>query len=161
VVLDLPSEFPQVDERFMTMQYEWLFLNVFILENIDGNKNIFHGLNGLAMHNSKTGKTRFFHAGDDSPCQEPIFIPRSDDAVEGDSWVMTLVERRAAGTCDVAILDTRQFEKLVVLVQLLIHVKPQIHGSWVPAAALKTKKSLVREMSGSKISRRGALEPLD
>ncbi|KIX00107.1 uncharacterized protein Z518_10244 [Rhinocladiella mackenziei CBS 650.93] len=160
VVLDLPSEFPRIDERFMTKQYEWLFLNVFIPENMDGRKNIFHGLNGLAMHNNKTGKTRYFYAGDNSLCQELIFIPRSVDAPEGDGWVMTLVERRAAGRCDVAIIDTREFEKSVAIVQLPFHVKAQIHGNWVPASALKARKSLVREIGEVKISGLGALEPM-
>ncbi|KAK5044700.1 hypothetical protein LTR84_010592 [Exophiala bonariae] len=160
VVLDLPSEFPRIDERFMTKKYEWLFLNVFIPEGMDGSKNIFHGLNGLAMHNNKTGKTRYFCAGDDSLCQEPIFIPRSTDAPEGDGWVMTLIERRAAGRCDVAIIDTGDFETPVAIVQLPFHVKAQIHGNWVPAAAFKSRKRLVREVGEFKISGKGALEPL-
>lgn len=160
MVLDLPSEFPRIDERFMTKQYEWLFLNVFIPENMDGSKNIFHGLNGLAMHNNKTGKTRYFYAGDNSLCQEPIFIPRSPDAAEGDGWVMTLIERRAAGRCDVAVIDTKEFEKPVAIVQLPFHVKAQVHGNWVSAAALQTKKRLVREVDEVKISGLGALEPL-
>ncbi|KAK7887532.1 transcriptional regulatory protein rco1 [Exophiala xenobiotica] len=160
VVLDLPSEFPRIDERFMTKQYEWLFLNVFIPENADGSKNIFHGLNGLAMHSNKTGKTRYFYAGDGSLCQEPIFVPRSADAPEGDGWVMTLVERRDAGRCDVVIIDTREFEKPIAIVQLPFHVKAQVHGNWIAAAALKTKKSLVREIGEIKISGMGALEPM-
>ncbi|RMZ85862.1 hypothetical protein DV737_g446, partial [Chaetothyriales sp. CBS 132003] len=160
IVVDLPSEFPRIDERFMTKQYEWLFLNVFIPENMDGSKNIFHGLNGLAMHSNKTGETRYFYAGDDSLCQEPIFIPRYEGAAEGDGWVMTLVERRAAGRCDVAIIDTKKFEEPVAIVQLPFHVKAQIHGNWIPAAALKGRKSLVRDVGAVKISGKGALESM-
>ena len=160
VVLDVPSEFPRIDERFMTKQYEWLFLNVFIPESSVGNKNIYHGLNGLAMHNNKTGKTRYFHAGDDSLCQEPIFIPRSTNAPEGDGWIMSLIERRAAGRCDIVVIDTSDFEKPVAIVQLPFHVKAQIHGNWVQATALGTRKSLVREIGQLEISRMGALEPL-
>lgn len=159
VVLDLPSEFPRIDERFMTTQYRWLFLNVFIPENMDGSKNIFHGLNGLAMHDHKTGNTRFFYAGNDSLCQEPIFIPRSKDAPEGDGWVMTLVERRKAGRCEIAIVDTREFEKPIAIVQLPFHVKAQIHGNWVAASDMKQWKRLVREMTRVQVSGRGALEP--
>lgn len=161
VVLDLPAEFPRIDERFMTRQYEWLFLNVFIPENMDGSKNIFHGLNGLAMHNNKTGNTKFFAAGDDSLCQEPIFIPRSPDASEGDGWVMTLVERRNAARCDIAIIDTREFEKPVAIVQLPFHVKAQIHGNWISGSALPHRRSLVRQVTETQISGKGALEPFD
>ena len=159
VVLDLPSEFPRIDERFMTKQYEWLFLNVFIPENMDGSKNIFHGLNGLAMHSNKTEKTRFFNAGPDSLCQEPIFIPRSADALEGDGWIMALIERRAAGRCDIAVIDTREFEKPIAIVQLPFHVKAQIHGNWVPSTLRRNQKDLVRQMEDVKVSGKGALEP--
>ncbi|OAL36294.1 hypothetical protein AYO20_04452 [Fonsecaea nubica] len=160
VVLDLPSEFPRIDERFMTQPYTVVFLNVFIPTNMDGSRNIFHGLNGLAMHNNKTGLTRYFYAGEDSLCQEPIFIPRSPDAPEADGWVMCLVERRGAGRCDVVILDTAAFETPIAVVQLPFHVKAQIHGNWVDASALTPRKSLVREIAPVQISGQGALEPL-
>lgn len=160
VVLDIPSEFPRIDERFMTTQYEWLFLDVFLPEKHDGSKNIFHGLNALAMHSNKTGETKFFYAGDDSLVQEPIFIPRSEDAPEGDGWVMALIERRAAQRCDLVVLDTKNFEKPIAIVQLPFHVKSQVHGNWVEAKRLKTQKSLVRQMGELKISGQGALEPL-
>jgi carotenoid cleavage dioxygenase-like enzyme len=160
VVLDVPSEFPRIDERFMTQPYKVVFLNVFVPQDMDGSKNIFHGLNGLAMHNHKTGQTTYFYAGKDSLCQEPIFIPRSSDAPEGDGWVMCLVERRVAGRCDVVILDTADFETPIAVVQLPFHVKAQIHGNWVDAVALASPKSLVHEIGDIKISGQGALEPL-
>lgn len=160
VVMDLPSEFPRIDERYVTKQYEWLFLNVFIPENLDGSKNIFQGLNGLAMHSNKTNKTRFFHAGDDSLCQEPIFIPRSKDAAEGDGWIMTLVERRGANRCDIVVLDTQAFEAPIAIVQLPLHMKAQIHGNWVSAAELPVRKSLARQIDVGPISGKGALEPM-
>ncbi|OAL53906.1 carotenoid oxygenase [Pyrenochaeta sp. DS3sAY3a] len=161
LVLDVPSEFPRIDERLFTKRYEWIFLNVFIPEGSDGSKSIFHGLNGLAMHNNRTGETRYFRAGKDSLCQEPIFIPRTADADEADGWVMTLIERRAASRCDIAVIDTRNFEKPVAIVQLPFHVKAQVHGNWVPESALAEKKSLVRIIAQQGISGLGALEPME
>ncbi|KAM6506655.1 hypothetical protein FSOLCH5_013630 [Fusarium solani] len=161
VVLDVPSEFPRVDERFLTHDHEFVFLNVFIPENSDGSANIFHGLNGLAMHSHKTGQTRWFYAGDDSLVQEPAFVPRAPDAAEGDGWIVAMVERRAAGRSELVILDTRDFEKPIAIAQLPLHVKAQIHGNWVEAAALPEWKSLIREVPVDEISNKGALEPLD
>jgi carotenoid cleavage dioxygenase len=46
---------------------------------------------------------------------------------------MALVERRAAGKCDVVVIDTKDFEKPVAIVQLPLHVKAQVHGKWIPA----------------------------
>ncbi|KAF4459583.1 isoeugenol monooxygenase [Fusarium albosuccineum] len=160
VVLDVPSEFPRMDERFMTKKYECIFLNVFIPDKSDGGTNIFHGLNGLAMHNHTTGKTRWFYAGDDSLVQEPIFIPRSEKAPEGDGWVISMIERRAANRNDLVVLDTKEFEKPVAIAQLPMHVKSQVHGNWVDASALSEWVSLVREMPETAISNMGALEPL-
>jgi carotenoid cleavage dioxygenase len=105
----------------MTIKYEWVFLNVVLPENSDGSGNYLQRLNGLAMHNNRTGETRYFYAGDNLLCQEPIFIPRSE--AEADGWVMILIERRAENRCDIAIIDTRNFEKPVAIVQLPFHVK--------------------------------------
>lgn len=161
VILDCPSEFPRIDERFMSHEYDYVWLNVFMPNNSDGQKNIFQGLNGLAMHSNRTGKTKWFHVGDDSLVQEPIFIPRTDDAPEGDGWVIALVERTGkASRCDLVVIDTREFEKPVAFVQLPFHVKAQIHGNWVDSRALGGYKSIVRQIPGFEISGKGSLEPL-
>ncbi|OBS25968.1 hypothetical protein FPOA_06500 [Fusarium poae] len=160
VILDVPSEFPRIDERFMTSRYEYLFLNVFIPDKSDGGKNIFHGLNGLAMHSHKTGETRWFYAGDDSLVQEPIFIPRTPTSPEGDGWVITMVERRGLNRNDLVVLDTREFEKPIAIVQLPLHVKAQIHGNWIDASLLPKWVSLVRDIPEIQISKQGALEPI-
>lgn len=159
VVLDVPSEFPRVDERFLTSAYDHVWLNVFIPERGDGGKNIFHGLNGLAQHSHKTGKTEWFYAGDDSLVQEPIFIPRHEGAAEGDGWVMAMVERRVANRNDVVVIDTKNFSKPVAIVQLPFHVKAQIHGNWVGADKGVGKQPIVRQIEEElRISGRGALE---
>ncbi|KAH9205534.1 carotenoid oxygenase [Leptodontidium sp. 2 PMI_412] len=137
LILDMPCEFPRIDERFMTKQYNVVFLDVFLPDRSDSGKNIFHGLNGLAMHDHRTGKTRFFYAGDDSMVQEPIFIPRTKDAEEGDGWIVAMIERRLENRCDLAIIDTREFEKPVAIVRLPLHMKAQIHGNWIDAKDLK------------------------
>lgn len=161
IILDVPSEFPRIDERFMTSKYDFVWMNVFIPQKSDGSKNIFHGLNGLAMHSNKTGQTKWFYAGDDSQIQEPIFVPRSEDAPEGDGWVIALVERHGpASRCDLVILDTKQFEKPVAIVQLPFHVKAQIHGNWVDEQAFGGYIPIIKPVEDFKISGKGALEPL-
>ena len=75
------------------------------------------------MHSNRTSKTRLFYADDESFVQEPIFIAREKDAAEGDGWVILLVERMADMKCDLIVLDTREFEKPVTIVQLPLHIK--------------------------------------
>jgi carotenoid cleavage dioxygenase len=163
VVLDCPTEFPRIDERFMAaaQPYDHFFLNVFIPELSDKSKNIYQGLNGLAMHSNKTGKTSWFYAGDSSLVQEPIFVPRTDDAPDGDGWVIALVERGGtASRCDLVVIDTKEFERPVAIVQLPFHVKAQVHGNWVSAKSLGGHVPVTRQMPDVVISGQGALEPL-
>lgn len=155
----MPCEFPRIDERFLTKPYRYIFLDAFMPNRSDGEKNLFHGLNALAMQDTQTSQTRFFYAGDGSLVQEPAFIPRSAEAPEGDGWIVAMVERRKTNRNDIVVIDTRDFEKPVAIVQLPIHVKAQVHGNWVDAASLKEQKSLVREAKRVKTSGRGALEP--
>jgi carotenoid cleavage dioxygenase-like enzyme len=160
IVLGLPSEFPRIDERFLTKQHEWVFLNVFLPSKQNESKNLFHGLNALAMHSNRTGETRYFYAGDDSLVQEPIFIPRTDGAPEGDGWIMALTERRKESRCDLIFLDTREFSKPIAIAQLPFHIKVQVHGNWIDAKQLRGRKSLVRDVGEVKISGGGAFEPI-
>ncbi|KAJ5765325.1 hypothetical protein N7520_004884 [Penicillium odoratum] len=139
VILDTPSEFPRMDERFMTKEYDFIFLNGFIPDR------------------HRTKETHWYHAGDDSLVQEPVFIPRSADAPEGDGWVLAMVEQRAANSCRLVVLDTKEFEKPIAFVQLPLHVKAQVHGNWVSGSLLSTEKSLVRTFHSPTISNRGSL----
>ena len=163
VILDMPCEFPRIDERFMTKKHNIVFLDVFLPKRSDSGKNIFQGLNALAMHDHRTGKTRFFYAGDDSLVQEPIFIPRTRDAEEGDGWIIAMVERKLENRCDLVVIDTQEFEKPVAVVSLPFHLRTQIHGNWIGAKdleKLEVQDDFVRRYAEIKISGRGALEPL-
>lgn len=159
VVLDVPAEFPRIDERFMTSKYDYTWLNVFIPQKSDGSQNIFHGLNGLAMHSHRSGETKWFYAGDDSQIQEPVFVPRDDNAAEGDGWILALIERHGKSErCDVVVIDTRDFEKPIALVQLPFHMKAQVHGNYISSKALGGFQPIIKPMEDVKVSGRGALE---
>src|SRR5271155_5815868 len=49
-----------------------------------------------------------YYCGDDSLVQEPVFVPRSANAPEGDGWVIALVEKVKENRSEVVILDTYQ-----------------------------------------------------
>lgn len=168
VVLDIPAEFPRLDERFLSKPYDVSWINVMTpAEQRDqvppGDEHLlgFGGLDGVAMHRYSTGETKIYWTGFDGICQEPIFIPRSDDAPEGDGWVMCMVERRAANLCEVILLDTKDFTKPQAIIKLPFHVKNQVHGNWIDQRRLKDRQSLVREGLDVEISKRGALETWD
>jgi carotenoid cleavage dioxygenase len=162
VILDLACEFPRIDERFLTKQYNIVFLDVMMPETDPKGQSIFQNLNGLAMHNHRSGETSFFYAGDNCSVQEPVFIPRNKDAPEGDGWVLAMVERKAINRCDIVVIDTTQFDKPVAVVQLPFHVKAQVHGNWVDSVRREGSevRSLVHEPEEIPISGRGVLTPM-
>lgn len=160
ILLDVPAEFPRIDERFMGRKYNIIWANAF-MEKED--KNVYHGLNGIVMYDRRLGeaKAKWYYAGDDCSIQEPIFIPRHKNAEEGDGWVMALVERVKDKRSEVVVLDTKNFERPVAIVQMPFQVKAQIHGNWVPSEAMGGWKSLVREVKGFEMIKDGALEMLE
>ncbi|KAF9890399.1 hypothetical protein FE257_006067 [Aspergillus nanangensis] len=155
VILDVASEFPRIDERFMTRPYTHVFLGV-VLGN--PGPGVIPSLNGLAMVNTETGKTVFYNPGDDCHVEEPVFIPRQRDAPQGDGWVLTMVERKATNRSDLVLLDTRDFSRPAALIRLPYRIRSQIHGNWAAGEQLGERRSLVRELGDVRVSGRGALE---
>ncbi|CAG9977250.1 unnamed protein product [Clonostachys byssicola] len=160
LILELPSEFPRIDERFMSEKYKIVFLNVFIPQKADGSINVFQGLNGLAMINTETGEQEFYYPGDNCFAQEPTFIPRTPDSPEGDGWIMSLIEDRNTQTSHLVFLDTREFSQPIALAVLPFRIKSQVHGNWVNARDIGSSKSLVNEPDVWPLSHKGALQPL-
>jgi carotenoid cleavage dioxygenase-like enzyme len=75
---------------------------------------VFPSLNCLSMINTRTGATKYWNPQEDYPgeqfaVQEPVFIPRSKDAPEGDGWVLSMVERLERRVSFLVLLDTRNF----------------------------------------------------
>lgn len=66
--------------------------------------------------------------------QEPVFVPRSKDAHEGDGFVMALVNNYRAMTSELHIIDTREFSKAVAIVELPLRLRAGLRGNWVDAA---------------------------
>jgi carotenoid cleavage dioxygenase-like enzyme len=160
LILDLPSEFPRIDERFTSEKYKIIFLNVFMPQKNDGSTNVFQGLNGLAMINNETGDQQFYYPGDDCFAQEPTFIPRSADAEEGDGWVISLIENKSTQMSELIFIDTHDFSKPIAIAALPFRIKSQIHGNWVDAKDLRPRASLVDVPEAWPLSHKGALEPL-
>ncbi|KAL1799700.1 hypothetical protein ACET3X_000042 [Alternaria dauci] len=134
VLLDVPSEFPRIDERFSTHQYEWVFVPV-ILPQTPGAIIPIH-LNRVAMLNTKSGETRYFNPGENCAVQEPVFIPRSGTAPEGDGWVLVMVERKTENVNELVLLDTRSFEKPVAVIRMPFRLMSQVHGNWVESSQI-------------------------
>jgi carotenoid cleavage dioxygenase len=160
VVLDLPSELARVDERFLTRPYDRIFSPVLL----PGKKSelppiVPLALNGYVMLEKEKSKRTFFDPGPNSTVEEPIFIPRSDDAPEGDGWIIGMVQRMDVNRSDLVVLDTLDFSRPVAIIQLPFRTKNQIHGNWLDAKSFAGhQESFIRTYGDVKVSGRGALE---
>jgi carotenoid cleavage dioxygenase len=91
----------------------------------------------LGHYDDGTGRLDFWYAGPDSSPEEPVFVPRSGDAPEGDGWLLTMVGRRAENRTDLVVLDALHLNRgPVAVVRFPCRVHEGFHGTWVSAKAL-------------------------
>ncbi len=66
--------------------------------------------------------------------QEPLFVPRSPDAAEGDGYVLVAVDRMVENRMDLLILDGNDISRPPVATIKLPFAQPMaFHGCWVPS----------------------------
>ena len=113
---DVGSEFPRIDARFDGAENSRVWLS-------QGTSLSQHDLRGSA---------RQVHAFTDGQyASEPVFVPRSADADEGDGWVLSLVYDGASATSHIAIIDTTRFDdEPAAKVWFDHHVPVTFHGLW-------------------------------
>ncbi|PXF29116.1 dioxygenase [Pokkaliibacter plantistimulans] len=91
----------------------------------------------LGHFDELTGKLDFFYAGPNSSPEEPCFVPRSQDAEEGDGWLLSIVGRRDENRTDLVILDARNLSQgPVAIIKFPCRVHEGFHGIWVNSHAL-------------------------
>ena len=86
-------------------------------------KRPFPGFNSIARVNNKTKQVEYWWSGDTSACQEPVFIPRSPEAPEGDGYVLLLVNRYETNLTDLVILDTQHWQEPTCIINLPIRLR--------------------------------------
>ena len=88
----------------------------------------------LCRTDTLTGELDYYYAGPDSAPEEPLFVPKSADAEEGDGWLISVVGRRAENRTDVVILDARHLAAgPVATIRLPCRIHEGFHGTWIPA----------------------------
>ncbi|KAF2179970.1 isoeugenol monooxygenase [Zopfia rhizophila CBS 207.26] len=138
ILFDEVSEFPSIDDRFVSRAQKYIFCGVTIPDAVtpDGKSLVGLGaLNALAKVDCQTGKAEICHVGPDTIVQEPVFAPRSKDAVEGDGFVICLVNRLDKMASDLIVVDTRSFaDGPMAVVNLPFRLRQGLHGNWVDAS---------------------------
>ncbi|MFI4936503.1 MAG: carotenoid oxygenase family protein [Caulobacterales bacterium] len=122
---DLPGEFPRFDERRAGLGYRhgWFAASTRRPEGVR--------FDAIAHIDLTTGK-RVQHVFDsgDAP-GEPVFVPRSADAPEGDGWLVAVVYRQAEDRSDFVVFDAQDVPAGPIAVARLPRRVPfGFHGNW-------------------------------
>ncbi|HVX09687.1 MAG TPA: carotenoid oxygenase family protein [Pirellulales bacterium] len=125
---DLAAEMPRFDERRAGLPYR----HGWYLASFDrGSPAMF---NVLAHIDLQTGRRIERILGPGDAADEPIFVPRTADAPEGDGYLLSLIYRGATNTSELLILDAQDIAgEPVALLKLPRRVPAGFHGNFVPA----------------------------
>ena len=138
---DFPCEFPRCDDRYIGRAYEHGFVIAFDPQrpyNPANGPMPFQFFNLLTHINVRTGVSRSWFAGDSECFQEPIFVPRSPQAGEGDGYVIALLNHILDHTTELVVLDSLQMEAgPVARIKLPLRMRMSLHGCWSPAHSPK------------------------
>ena len=120
---DRPCEFPRFDERRTGLPYRVGFAG--------GVGGLQGGFSSIVRYDVQSGKRVAHDFGAGSAVSEPIFVPRSASAPEGQGWLLTVVYRAESGRSDLAILDAENLDRAPVALAHLPHRVPAgFHGNW-------------------------------
>lgn len=125
---DTAGEFPRIDDRRSGLRHRF--------GAIAGRSHPGAGLDSLVwLDLVQGGRSRFtLPAGDGF--SEPVFVPRGEDAPEGDGWLLATVWRAAEGRSDAVVLDTADLAYgPIATIRLPCRVPAGFHGNWVAGAA--------------------------
>ncbi|KAJ1326858.1 carotenoid oxygenase family protein [Microdochium nivale] len=135
-------EFPRIDDRVSSKEYSTVFYIVMDPALGTDYQAIGHLLGGYAPYNGigkldlTTGALVKYSPGRTHIVQEPVFIPRSKDAAEGDGYVMALVNNLSIMASELHIVDTRDFTRAQAIVYLPMNLRIGLHGNWVDSQDL-------------------------
>lgn len=124
---DLAGEFPRLDERYAGLAYR----HGFFAANSRGEPRVL--FDSIAHIDFKTG-TRSVHTFTDGQPGEPVFVPRSESAAEGDGFLVATVYRPSENRSELAVFEAMDVAKGPIgVAELPRRVPFGFHGNWRPA----------------------------
>lgn len=124
---DTPGEFPRIDERVSGLPHR--FAAIAARSRTGG------GLDSVVWLDLVRGASSRYRLPPGDGISEPVFVPRSAHAGEGDGWLLATVWHAAQGRSDLAVFDTSDVASGPVAAVRLPHRIPAgFHGNWVPVA---------------------------
>lgn len=116
------GDMPRIDDRFAMQKYRMGYFAFRDFPNM-----------GIGQIDWDSGEIRY-HTLQGASAQEPLFVPRSADAAEGDGFILTVVDRFAEKRTDLLILDANDVSRpALATVKLPFALPMAFHGSWMGA----------------------------
>ena len=127
---NIESEFPICDPRFACQPYRhgWYTAPDGTLPSTLPNSSNFYNVIGHIDHH--TGETQSYSFGQSLP-SEPLYVPKSEDAEEGDGYILVVVTHFDTRISSLCILDSLKLEEGPIAQAHLSHCVPSgFHGLW-------------------------------
>ena len=122
---DIAGEFPRLDERFACSGYS----HGYYAAVADGATGL--SFNALVRHDFTHGRRSQYVLPGGDTTGEPVFVPRSKDAREGQGYLLSVVHRGGANRSDLAFFDAENLADGPIACAELPHRVPYgFHGNW-------------------------------
>jgi carotenoid cleavage dioxygenase-like enzyme len=130
---EFESEFPQCDGRYATKAYRhgWYATTDYTHKSgLEANDNYYNAV-GHYDHKTRAADRYSFGA---STVSEPLFVPKSADAAEGEGYLLTVTTDFETRTSALRILNAQDLASGPIASVHLSHYLPTgFHGAWRPA----------------------------
>jgi len=123
---DCPSEFPRLDERYTGLPYRYGYAGGRIGTPADGGF-----FNAILKYDHQTGRRSEHSLGLTGFTSEPLFVPRTTHAREGEGFLLAVIYRQEENRSDLLILDAENVaDKPLAVVKLPHRIPYGFHGNW-------------------------------
>ncbi len=120
---DMAGEFPRIDDRRCGLRNRF---GAFAARSHPG-----AGFDSVAWLDLAAGSRTVFTLPNGDGVSEPVFVPRREDAPEGDGWLLVVAFRGEERRSDLLIFDTGGIDRGPIATVHLSHRVPfGFHGNW-------------------------------
>ena len=129
---DRMLEFPRLDERRAGLSYRYGYAAG--AGRVESGLPLL-GTNAVLRYDVASGACESHELGANSASGEPIFVPRSERAAEGEGFLLSVVYRAETDRSELLILDAENVAGAPLATVKLPHRVPGgFHGNWRPAS---------------------------
>ena len=122
---DRIQEFPRLDERYFTRPHRFGFTSQLFDPE---------GRSGVLMHDFTGPDSARWLTEPGERISEVVFVPRSEQAGEGEGWLLGLKTSEKAPNSELLVFEAEALaEGPVARVEIPHRIPVDVHGSWVPA----------------------------